>query len=217
MAESVLAEIIQRKRHDVRARLHKVTLDPQPTRRSLRSVLARPGARFLLEVKRRSPSGHRSNVGVAEAVSAYAPVADAISVLTDEPYFSGSFDDLRTARAGFDGPILAKDFVIDPRQVTEARKHGADAVLAILSVLDDGEAAAVMAEARRLGMDVIVEAHDETDVCRALTLGAAIIGINNRDLKTLKDRPLRDGATGEARAAGRYADQRVRPPNASGC
>lgn len=186
MAESVLAEIIHRKRSDVRERLQGCTLDPEPTRRSLRSALARPGARFVMELKRRSPSGHRSTVGVAEAVSAYAPVADAISVLTDEPFFSGSLDDLRTARARFDGPILAKDFVIDPRQVTEARMHGADAVLAILTALDDGEVAALMSEARRLGMDVIVEIHDATELRRALALGAGIIGINNRDLKTLK-------------------------------
>jgi indole-3-glycerol phosphate synthase/phosphoribosylanthranilate isomerase len=89
-------------------------------------------------------------------------------------------------RAEFDGPILAKDFVIDPRQVPEARLHGADAVLVMLSVLDDAEAAAVIAEARRLGMDVLVEAHDEAEVRRAVALGAEMIGINNRDLKTLK-------------------------------
>src|SRR4029079_10303952 len=84
------------------------------------------------------------------------------------------------------GPILAKDFVIDGRQVTEARLHGADAVLAILSVLDDSAAALIMAEARRLSMDVIVEVHDEQELGRALALGAAIIGINNRDLRTLR-------------------------------
>lgn len=186
MAESILAEIVRRKRRDVRARLQGVTLDPEPTRKSLRSALVRPGARFVMEVKRRSPSGHRSNVGVAEAVSAYAPVADAISVLTDEPFFSGSLDDLRAARSRFDGPILAKDFVIDPRQVTEARLHGADAVLAILGVLDDDDALALKAEARRLGMDVIVEVHNEAEVIRARALGASIIGVNNRDLNTLK-------------------------------
>lgn len=186
MAESVLAEIIRRKRSDAEARLGSFSLDPEPTRRSLRSALLRPGARFIMEVKKASPSGHRSNIGVADAVDAYAPVADAISVLTDEPFFSGSLDDLRAARARFDGLILAKDFIIDPRQVTEARMSGADAVLAILSALDDGEVAAVMAEARRLGMDVIVETHDEAEIGRAVALGARIIGINNRDLKTLK-------------------------------
>ncbi|MFL6767412.1 MAG: bifunctional indole-3-glycerol-phosphate synthase TrpC/phosphoribosylanthranilate isomerase TrpF [Sphingomicrobium sp.] len=186
VADSVLAEIVRRKRQDVRARLQGLTLDPEPTRRSLRSALAQPGARFVLEVKRRSPSGHRSNAGVIEAVCAYAPVADAISVLTDEPYFGGSLDDLRAARARYDGPILAKDFVIDARQVTEARHYGADAVLGILSVLNDREAASIIAEARRLGMDVVIEVHDEAEMKRALALGSTIIGINNRDLNTLK-------------------------------
>ncbi|MCL6741234.1 bifunctional indole-3-glycerol-phosphate synthase TrpC/phosphoribosylanthranilate isomerase TrpF [Sphingomonas sp. RB56-2] len=186
MAECVLDGIVRRKRQDVSARLQGVTLDPEPTRKSLRSALARRGARFIMEVKKASPSGHRGNVGVAEAAAAYAPVADAISVLTDEPYFSGSLDDLRAVRAGFAGPILAKDFVIDAKQVTEARAHGADAVLAILAALNDDEAADVISEARRLGMDVIVEVHDRAELQRAIALDARIIGINNRDLRTLE-------------------------------
>jgi indole-3-glycerol phosphate synthase/phosphoribosylanthranilate isomerase len=186
VAESILAEIVRRKRSDIASRLADATLDPAPTCRSLRSALVRPGARFIMEVKKQSPSGHRSEIGVSKAVGAYAPVADAISVLTDGPFFGGSMEDLRTARASFDGPILAKDFVIDPRQVRDARLHSADAVLAILAVLDNDEAAAVMSEARRFGMDVIVEVHDEVEIQRALALGAAIIGINNRDLRTLE-------------------------------
>ena len=186
MAEGVLAEIAARKRIDVDERLVGTSHDPEPTTRSLRAALARPGARFLMEVKKASPSGHRSGFSVEEAVSAYAPVADAISVLTDTPFFSGSLDDLRTARSRFDGPILAKDFIVDPRQVAEARLHGADAVLVILAMLDDSEAASILAEANRLGMDVIVEVHDETELDRALALNAQIIGINNRDLRTLK-------------------------------
>jgi len=186
MAEGVLGEIAERKRSDVSARLNGATLDPEPTRRSLRDALAKPGARFIMEVKKASPSGHRSALGVEQAAIAYAPVADAISVLTDAPYFGGSLDDLLTVRNCFDGAILAKDFIVDPRQVTEARAHGADAVLAILAMIDDAEATALMAEAARLNMDVIVEVHDEAELERALALGAAIIGINNRDLKTLK-------------------------------
>lgn len=186
MAEGVLAEIAARKRTDVSQRLAGTSHDPQPTHRSLRTALGKPGARFLMEVKKASPSGHRSGFSVEEAVTAYAPVADAISVLTDAPYFNGSFDDLRTVRARFGGPILAKDFIVDPRQVAEARLHGADAVLVILAMLDDEEAAAIMAEARRFGMDVIVEVHDEVELDRALALGAEIVGINNRDLRTLK-------------------------------
>jgi indole-3-glycerol phosphate synthase/phosphoribosylanthranilate isomerase len=186
MVDGVLGEIVARKRVDVAARLSGASFDPEPTHRSLKAALSKRGSRFIMEVKKASPSGHRSNIGVADAVRAYAPVADAISVLTDAPYFHGSLDDLRAVRALFDGPILAKDFVVDPRQVTEARAHGADAVLAIVAALADEEIAVIMAEARRLGMEVLVETHDEAELKRALSLGAQIVGINNRDLKTLK-------------------------------
>ncbi|MDQ3143473.1 MAG: bifunctional indole-3-glycerol-phosphate synthase TrpC/phosphoribosylanthranilate isomerase TrpF [Pseudomonadota bacterium] len=181
----VLARIVARKREEVAARLNGRAVDAAPTTRSLRGALAKPGARFVMEVKRASPSGHRSEMTVEQAVTAYAPIADAISVLTDGADFGGSLGDLRTVRARFDGPILAKDFIVDPAQVSESRAAGADAVLVMLSVLGDGDAAAVLAEARRLAMDAIVEVHDEVELARALALGAQIIGINNRDLKTL--------------------------------
>jgi indole-3-glycerol phosphate synthase/phosphoribosylanthranilate isomerase len=193
MAEGVLGEIVARKRLDVAARLAGVSFgdlaaQAEPSRRSLREALARPGARFVMEVKRASPSGGAIRAGAdpAAIAGAYSAAADAISVLTDTPYFGGSLDDLRAVRAAYDGPILAKDFVVDPRQVAEARLHGADAVLVMLSVLSDEEAAAVIVATERLGMDVLVEAHDEAEVRRALALGAPIVGINNRDLKTLK-------------------------------
>ena len=193
MADGVLGEIVRRKREDVAARLAGVGLADlaaraEPTRRSLSAALARPGARFVMEVKRASPSGGAIRAGAdpAAIAKAYSGAADAISVLTDAPYFGGSLEDLRAVRRVFDGPILAKDFVVDPRQVPEARLHGADAVLVMLSVLDDSDAEAVMDEARRLGMDVLVEAHDEDEVRRAVALGARIVGINNRDLKTLE-------------------------------
>ena len=180
----VLARIVARKRGEVAARLNG-PVAAEPTRRSLRAALSRPGARFIMEVKRASPSGHRSAVSVEQAVAAYAPVADAISVLTDGAGFGGSLDDLAMVRERFDGPILAKDFIVDMAQVSEARAHGADAVLVMMSVLDDTVAATVLTEAQRLGMDAIVEVHDETELERALGLGAVIIGINNRDLKSL--------------------------------
>ena len=192
MAENVLQAIVARKREDVTARLANVTIEDlrgraEPTLRSLRDALGRPGARFIMEVKRASPSqgSLREKADPAAIAAAYRGPADAISVLTDTPYFQGSLDDLRTVRAVFEGPILAKDFVIDPRQVPEARLHGADAVLAMLSVLSPAEAEAVIAEARRLNMDVLVEAHSEDEVRQAVALGAQIIGINNRDLTTL--------------------------------
>lgn len=188
----VLGEIVARKRIDVAARLEGVSLEDlraraQPTTRSLVAALARPGARFIMEMKRTSPSkGASAGHEPADVAAAYADVADAISVLTDTPYFNGSFLDLAIVRRSFDGPILCKDFTVDVRQVPEARIHGADAVLVMLSVLDDAVAAACIAEARRFGMDALVEVHDEDELHRALALGAGIIGINNRDLKTLK-------------------------------
>jgi len=193
MAEGVLGEIVARKRIDVARRLAGRSLDSlreaaRPTTRGLRAALARPGARFIMEVKRVSPSqgSLRAEVDPAAIARAYRGAADAISVLTDTPYFGGSLDDLRAVRGVFGGPILAKDFIVDPRQVAEARIAGADAVLVILAVLGDAEARAVMDEARRLRMDVLVEAHDEPELRRGVALGAQILGINNRDLTTLK-------------------------------
>ncbi|MGZ8351246.1 MAG: bifunctional indole-3-glycerol-phosphate synthase TrpC/phosphoribosylanthranilate isomerase TrpF, partial [Allosphingosinicella sp.] len=189
----VLGEIVARKRIDVAARLGGTSLADlrdraQPTARRLGLRLAKPGARFIMEVKRASPSegSLRAGADPAAQARAYAGSADAISVLTDTPFFGGSLADLAAVRRVYDGPILAKDFIVDPRQVAEARLAGADAVLVMLSVLDDAEAAVIMAEADRLGMDVLVEAHDKTEVCRAVALEASVIGINNRDLKSLR-------------------------------
>src|SRR5579875_1953811 len=151
-AEGVLGEIVARKKRDVAARLAGADLSAaEPTRRSLRAALARPGARFIMEVKRASPSqgALRAEADPAAIARFYAGAADAISVLTDTPYFGGSLDDLRAVRAVFGGPILAKDFVVDPRQVPEARLHGADAVLAILGAPSDEEVRAVRDEAEK--------------------------------------------------------------------
>ena len=189
----MLGAIVARKRQDVAARLGAVTCAElraraAPTRLSLAAALARPGARFIMEVKKASPSAGAlgARVDVAAQAAAYAGAASALSVLTDGPFFGGALDDLAAARRGFAGPILAKDFIVDPRQVPEARLQGADAVLVMLSVLDDGAARAVMNEAALLGMDALVEAHDEAELRRAVALGARLIGINNRDLRTLK-------------------------------
>ena len=188
----VLGEIVAAKRAELARRFDGVSLDAlrgraQPTRRSLKHVLERPGARFILEIKKASPSEGTIRPGADPAVLArgYAGVADALSVLCDAAYFGGSLDDLTAARAEFEGPILAKDFFIDLRQVAEARISGADAVLVMLSLLDDTAAREIIGEARRFGMDALVEVHDETEMARALALGAPLIGINNRDLKDL--------------------------------
>ena len=194
MAEpvGVLGRIAASKRDELARRFADVSLDAlraraKPTSRSLRAVLAQPGARFILEIKKASPSAGaiRPSADPAAIARGYGGVADALSVLCDGPYFGGSLDDLAAARAHFDGPILAKDFFIDPRQVVEARLAGADAVLVMLSLLDDAAARAIIAEARRLDMDALVEVHDEAEMRRAVALGAPLIGINNRDLRDL--------------------------------
>lgn len=188
----VLGEIVARKRIDVRARLGNATLGELGARAtrstlSLSAALARPGARFIMEVKRASPSeGKLGDIDPGTVARGYRGAADAVSVLTDTPFFGGSLADLAAVRLAFDGPVLCKDFVVDPRQIAEARLHGADAVLVMLSVLDDVGARACLATATRLGMEALVEAHDEHEVRRAVALGARIIGINNRDLKTLR-------------------------------
>lgn len=158
-----------------------------PTTRSFGAALKKPGTRFIMECKKASPSEGliRKNFDIDEIAGVYSRFADAVSVLTDEPYFQGSLGVLRRARGLLDRPILAKDFVFHPYQVCEARFHGADAALLILSVLDDAAYRACADEAERLSMDVLTEVHDDAEMSRALALGAKIIGVNNRNLKTL--------------------------------
>jgi indole-3-glycerol phosphate synthase/phosphoribosylanthranilate isomerase len=192
VAEGVLARIEQSKRSELESRLEGVSLDAlrqraTPTKLRLGAALSEPGCRFILEIKKASPSGGtiRPYADAAELARSYAGVADALSVLTDAPFFGGSLGDLTRARSHFDGPVLAKDFFLDPRQVVEARIAGADAVLVMLSLLDDATARKLIDEAERLGMDSLVEVHDEAEMRRANALGAKVIGINNRDLRDL--------------------------------
>ena len=192
MADGVLGRIAAAKQDELRRRFDGVALDAlraraRPTERRFAETLAQDGARFILEIKKASPSAGTIRAGADPAALArgYAGVADALSVLCDHAHFGGSLDDLAAARREFDGPILAKDFFIDVRQVAEARIAGADAVLVMLSLLDDELARAMVAEARRFGMDALVEVHDEAEMRRALALGAPLIGINNRDLTDL--------------------------------
>ena len=188
----VLGAIAAAKKQELASRFDSVSLDALreravPTRRSLAAAIAKPGASFILEIKKASPSAGTIRAGADPGAIArhYAGVADALSVLTDGPFFGGSTRDLAAAREEFAGPILAKDFFIDRRQVVEARIAGADAVLVMLSLLDDAAARDMIDEARRLGMDALVEVHDEAEMRRALALRAPLIGVNNRDLRDL--------------------------------
>lgn len=161
-------------------------LEPWSAERRLLGALARPGIGVIAEYKRRSPSAGtiREGAELAEVVAAYERGgAAAVSVLTDGPHFGGSLEDLRSARAACDLPILRKDFTVDPYQLYEASAYGADAVLLIVAALDDAELTELRDGARALGLDVLVEVHDREELSRALSLGADLIGINNRDLR----------------------------------
>jgi indole-3-glycerol phosphate synthase/phosphoribosylanthranilate isomerase len=192
MSDGVLGRIAAAKRAELSARFDGASLDAlraeaRPTSRSLLGAVARSGARFILEIKKASPSQGviRPGCHPERLARSYAGVADALSVLTDHQNFGGSIGDLAAVRAAFGGPILAKDFFIDLRQVAEARIAGADAILVMLSLLGDADARAMIAEAQHFGMDALVEVHDEREMRRALGLGVPLIGINNRDLRDL--------------------------------
>lgn len=168
---------------ELRAALADVApaLDPMPHLRA-------PGSSVIAEVKRSSPSkGHLADIpDPAELAAAYARGgAAAISVLTEERRFKGSLDDLRAVRAAVDVPILRKDFIVDSYQVVEARAAGADLVLLIVAALDDDTLRRLHDEARELGLTVLVEVHDEPETERAVALGAELVGVNARNLKTL--------------------------------
>jgi indole-3-glycerol phosphate synthase/phosphoribosylanthranilate isomerase len=149
-------------------------------------ALRRPGLGGIAEIKRRSPSAGdlRPDADPARIAPAYARAgAAAISVLVDER-FAGSWDDLRAARAATDAPLLAKGFFSDAGDLRTAKDAGADAVLLLLRDLDDGAASALLAEAARLGLDTLVEAHDAAELARAVALEAPVVGVNARDLST---------------------------------
>jgi indole-3-glycerol phosphate synthase len=164
----------------------------RPAPLSLRSALAEPGVRIIAEIKRASPSRGRFPVEVDPASVATSYLnggAAALSVLTDGPFFQGSLDDLRAAadiahQRPAPAPVLRKDFMLDPYQVVEAKAFGADAILLIVAALSDSQLAELHAAAAEQGMDSLVEVHDEAELARAVAMGATLIGINNRDLRS---------------------------------
>jgi indole-3-glycerol phosphate synthase len=157
--------------------------------RPFQAALARPGLSLIAEHKRRSPSAGpiREDLVLEDVVGAYERGgAAALSILTEGPSFGGSLDDLRAARRAARLPLLRKDFVVDPYQVHESFAAGADAILLIVAALTGRELTSLYAAAGDLGLSALVEVHDERELEVALELGAALIGINNRDLKTLE-------------------------------
>ncbi len=192
---SVLDEIVAGVRIDLERRravtpvadLRAALADLDPPRDPM-SHFRSPGSSVIAEVKRRSPSkGDLAEIPDPAALArAYAAGgAAAISVLTEERRFGGSLDDLRAVRAAVDTPLLRKDFMVESYQLLEARAAGADLVLLIVAALDDDTLRRLHDEARELGLAVLVEVHDEPETERAVTLGAELVGVNARNLKTL--------------------------------
>jgi indole-3-glycerol phosphate synthase len=192
----ILDDILAKTRETVaraRERVPLADLEAQarqaPPPRDFWGALQRKPIACIAEIKRRSPSAGwiRQGADAAQIAAGYqAAGAAAISVLTDEPFFGGALEDLRRARAATAIPLLRKDFIVDPYQITEARAAGADAVLLIVAALSDDALTRLQAEAARWGLDVLVETHDPREVERALAAGARIVGINNRDLRTFQ-------------------------------
>jgi len=155
--------------------------------RSLEDALRRPHTGFILECKKASPSKGllRADFDPVAIAREYATVADGISVLTDEKFFQGRLDYVAKVRAAVDVPVLCKDFIVDPFQIYEARRYGADAILLMMNVLDDATFEKCFAAATSLSMDALVEVHNEEELARAIALNARIIGINNRSFADL--------------------------------
>lgn len=191
---SVLGQIVVRKRAELvvdRSLVKEADLErrPIPPRRGFRKALEARHPAVIAEIKKASPSAGliADDFDPAEIAGAYqAAGAAALSVLTDKQFFQGSMDDLFAARTATSLPVLRKDFTLERYHILQASAGGADCVLLIVAVLEDSELRELLAAARELHLDALVEVHDAAELERALAAGADIVGVNNRNLKTME-------------------------------
>ena len=196
----ILKKIIRRKEQEIIDRKAVTSIDDlmdqaktaSPVRGfvdAMKQRIAAGEAAVIAEIKKASPSKGvmRENFVPAEIAKSYqAGGASCLSVLTDVDFFQGCDDYLKEARGACDLPVIRKDFIVNPYQVYEARAMGADCILLIVAVLGDDQMETLYTLARELGMDVLIEAHDNAELQRALPLNAELVGINNRNLRTFK-------------------------------
>lgn len=190
----ILDEIVAARRESLaqaKARIQLSDLERRPQyrepRRDFAARIASAHPAIIAEVKKASPSRGviRSDFDPVAIARAYAAAgAAAVSVLTEERFFQGRLEYLESIRAHITLPLLRKDFLIDSYQIVEARAWGADAVLLIVAILDDAQLGDLLAAARQLGLDALVEVHTAPELERALRAGSTLVGINNRDLHT---------------------------------
>ena len=186
----ILDTIVYRKMEEVRALkeagLREPPGDIEPPRGFLKALRAAAGLAVIAEAKKASPSKGliRPDFDPAAIARSYkAGGASAVSVLTDMDFFQGSLDYIPIVRQAVDLPVLRKDFIVDALQIREARLYGADAILLIAAILEQHQMGEYLDLSAELGMDVLVEVHDEAEVEKALAAGSRLIGINNRDLR----------------------------------
>ena len=190
--DDILAHHRERARSDTRRLdvLIQQAADIPPPRGFAAALVAEPGKLSVIaEIKRRSPSAGviRENLNPSALAGVYAEgEAAALSVLTDEPHFSGSPADLTEARSAVELPVIRKDFTVSSKDVCDARLMGADAVLLIVAALSDGELRDFLQLAGELGMDALVETHDEAELEHAAAAGARLVGVNQRNLRTFE-------------------------------